>query len=258
MKQTDKKQELSDLQTAQQLDPADWRAWNKLIEYYLNSEDNKTALSLSTETTTKFKGNFNLALQHARAQLNNGLYKECIKTLGNMKILPFEGSVQGKYVYEQSYLLLANDLMQKGKYKDALVSLEKSKEWPEHLGVGAPFEPDNRMQNYMEAICNSKLGRANVAKDLQNAVLDFTKAHYSDGRSNFNNIFALEILKQRGETEAADLLIQQIKQSDQSTNPIQQWVVASFTGDLATSNKLEKEFATNNYFKIIKQLKEIE
>jgi len=254
MKQIDKKQELIDLQSAQRLDPADWRAWNKLIEYYLNSEDNKTALSLSTEATTKFKGNFNLALQHARAQLNNGLYKECVKTLGNMKILPFEGSVQGKYVYEQSYLLLANDLMQKGKYKDALVSLEKSKEWPEHLGVGAPFEPDNRMQNYMEAICNHKLGRANVAKDLQNAVLDFTKAHYSDGRPNFNNIFALEILKQRGETEAANLLIQQLKQSDQFTNPFQQWVVASFTGDTHKCIELEKDFVRNIYFTITKSI----
>jgi Flp pilus assembly protein TadD len=254
MKQIDKKQELMDLQSAQRLDPADWRTWNKLIEYYLNSEDNKTALSLSTETTTKFKGNFNLALQHARAQLNNGLFKECIKTLGNMKILPFEGSVQGKYVYEQSYLLLANDLMQKGKYKDALVSLEKSKEWPEHLGVGAPFEPDNRMQNYMEAICNNKLGRANVAKDLQNAVLDFTKTHYSAGRPNFNNIFALEILKQRGETEAANLLIQQIKESDQVTNPFQQWVVASFTGDTNKCLELEKEFDRNIYYTITKSI----
>jgi predicted Zn-dependent protease len=254
MKQIDKKQELIDLQSAQRLDPADWRAWNKLIEYYLNSEDSKTALSLSTEATAKFKGNFNLALQYARAQLNNGLYKECIKTLGNMKILPFEGSVQGKYVYEQSYLLLANDLMQKGKYKDALVSLEKSKEWPEHLGVGAPFEPDNRMQNYMESICNDKLGRANVAKELQNAVLDFTKTHYSDGRPNFNNIFALEILKQRGETEAANLLIQQIKESDQSINPFQQWVVAWFTGDTNKCIELEKELDRNIYFTITKSI----
>ena len=175
-----------------------------------------------------------------------------------MKILPFEGSVQGKYVYEQSYLLQAIDLMKKEKYKDALVSLEKSKEWLEHLGVGTPYEPDNRMQNYMEAICNDKLGKANDVKKLQDEILDYTKTHFSDGRSAFNNIFALEVLKQRGETEAANSLIQQIKESDQFTNTMQQWVVASFTGDLTTVNKLEKEFATNNYFKIIKQLKEIE
>jgi hypothetical protein len=34
--------------------------------------------------------------------------------------------------------------------------------------------------------------------------------------------------------------------------------VAYFTGDEATSNALEKKFTTNNYFKIIKQVKEIE
>jgi predicted Zn-dependent protease len=254
MKQIDDKQELSDLQTAHQLDPADWRAWNKLIEYHLNIGDNKTALSLSTEAASKFKGNFNLALQHATAQLNNGLYSDCIKTLENTQIIPFEGSVQGKYVYEQSYLLLAIDLMSDGKYKEAFDKLEKSKEWPENLGVGAPYEPDNRMQDYLEAICKVKLGRKNEATELQNSVLDFTKTHFSEGRPSFNNIFALEILKKQGKTEQANLLIQQIKESDQFTEPIQKWVVAYFTDDTNTCQNLEKDLVKNIYLSITKSV----
>lgn len=253
-----KPQILADLQKARQLDPSDWRNWNALIEYFEKTGDTKTALTLSTEAVTKFKGNFNLALQYARVQLNNSRYTACIKTLQNTVILPFEGSLQGKYVYEQAYMFMAIDLIKNKKFKEALVNIEKSKAWPENLGVGAPFEPDNRLQNYLETICLDKLKRYNEAASLRDSILSFTKAHYSDARPTFNNLLALWILQSKGDAESANELIQKIKELPQGATSINSWIIASYTKNQATAAELEKELATNNYFKILKHLKELE
>ncbi len=254
----DKSMALDDLQKAKQIDPSDWRNWNTLIEYFEKSGDTKTALTVSTEAVTKFKGNFNLALQYARVQLNNNQYTACIRTLQNTVILPFEGSLQGKFVYEQAYMFLAIDLIKNKKYKEALANIQKSKAWPENLGVGSPFEPDNRLQNYLEAICMDKMKRNMDAASLRDSIVNFTKSHFSDTRPTFNNLLALWIYEQRGEAGKADELIQIIKELPQSNTSINRWTIASFTRDQASKAILEKELATNNYFKILKQLKELE
>ena len=253
-KQTNQKLGLDDLQTAHQLAPDEWRASIHLIEAYISSEDYKTALSLATEAAKKFPENDNLALQCARVQLANNQYEACLKTLGKTHIIPFEGSIQGKYVYEQAYMQLAIDLMNKKKYREALVKLGKSKEWPENLGAGAPYEPDNRMQNYLEALCQDKSGRIKEATVLRDAILSYTKNHDGESRLTFNNLFALFILRQRGETEAANALIQKMKEGDQCGKPINCWVVACFTNDRATCSKLEKEVMDNRYYSIVKRI----
>ncbi|MCK9413287.1 MAG: DUF5107 domain-containing protein [Prolixibacteraceae bacterium] len=253
-KQTDENQFLSDLQTAHRLAPDDWRAANKLIEHYLNTSDYKTALTLSTNEAIKFKGNYNMALQHAIVQLNNAQYSACIKTLENTHIIPFEGSVEGKTVYEQAGLLLAIDLMNKKKYKEALVNLDKSKSWPDNLGVGAPYNPDTRMQDYLAAICKDKSGWAKEAVEIRNLILKYTNAHFSESRQSLNNLLALLILRQRGETESANALIKKIKESGQYKQLANQWVVAYFYQDTVTCNTLEKEFAKNRYFSILKSM----
>jgi len=253
-KQTDHQQELIDLQTAHRLAPEEWRTSIHLIEAYISREDYNTALPLSTEAAKKFPDNYNLALQYARVQLGNNQYEPCLKTLEKTHLIPFEGSIQGKYVYEQAYMLLAMDLMKKEKYREALVKLEKSKAWPENLGAGEPYEPDNRMQDYLEATCHYKLGRTKEATDLRNKILEFTKTHYSDPRPSFNNLLALSILQQRGDTGAANSLVQKIKASDQYSKPIAQWIVAYYTKDATTCSKLEEQLTRNRYYSMVQHV----
>jgi hypothetical protein len=68
----------------------------------------------------------------------------------------------------------------------------------------------------------------------------------------------LSILQQNGETEAANSLIQKIKDSDQYSKPIPRWIVANYTNDTTTLKDLEKDLSSNNYLKIIHQIKELE
>jgi tetratricopeptide (TPR) repeat protein len=245
----DEKQEILDLQTALRLAPDNWRTLSRLIDYYENKQDFSMELKVSSAAYRKFKGNYTLALQYATALLNTGDHAACLKILEGIHILPFEGSSQGKVIYEQAYLLLIMDLIRNKKYREAMGMLPKSKEWPENLGVGKPYEPDTRIQDYIEACLLKKLNRSSAVSVLQQSVVDYTWKHFAD--PSFNNVLALQILKDKGETNKAALLVSQISQS---AHPIHQWVVASFKKDTATCNKLEAGFARNRYFSIISAL----
>jgi tetratricopeptide (TPR) repeat protein len=257
VKMTDEKQELKDLQSGKRLAPDNWRTWIALIGYYENICDYKTALALSTEAVAKFKGNFNLALQLARVQLNNGDYNKCIKTLEKTNIIPFEGSSQGKLLYEQAYMLLSLELMNVKKYQEAVVKLEKSKEWPENLGVGKPYRPDNRMQDYIEAFCVDKLGRSDEATALRNSIINYSSEFNDNSRPSFNDILVLWILRDRGETDVADAMIEKMENSKQTTSPVRQWVISSYKNDSAKCSELEPGLRENTYLKITRRIMEI-
>ena len=133
--------------------------------------------------------------------------------------------------------------------------IEKSKEWPENLGVGKPYQFDTRMQDYLLIYCLKKLDRAGETAVLQNSIIDYTNRHYQT--PSLNHILAFRILEEKGETKAADTFIQKMGESTQPGNSMQQWVIANYAGDQAGMDNLEKEFVNNNYFMILKKLTEI-
>jgi Tfp pilus assembly protein PilF len=261
------KQELMDLQTAQKLAPDDWRAINRLINYYDGHQDYKMTLTLSAEAVKKHKDNSDIGVQYAIALINNGQYAKSLKALEGMNILPSEGARYGKTVFEQACLFLSLDLMKNKKYEEAMKMIEKSKEWPENLGVGKPYEVETRIQDYLKIFCLNKLGKTNETAALKKSIIDYTNldfsttfnyVHYTlEPTPSFNNIFALELLKENGEKEAADKLVQKIEKSKKADNPINQWVIAMYKNDQKKVADLEKGFAKNNYFLIAKKISEL-
>jgi hypothetical protein len=248
------KQELMDLQSAQRLAPGDWRTVYRLIDYYDARQNYQMTLSLSTEAVKNHKGNPDIGVQYAIALINNGQYAKSLKTLEGMNILPSEGARQGKTIFEQACLFLSMDLIKNKKYTEAMKMIEKSKEWPENLGVGKPYDVETRIQNYLDILCLEKLKRPNETEVLRKSIIDFTN---QDPSPSFNNILALKLLKEKGETEAANTLVQKMEKSGRAGNPFNQWVIATYKNDQMKVNDLEKGFAKNNYFLIIKKLTEI-
>jgi tetratricopeptide (TPR) repeat protein len=251
----DDKQELIDLQRAYQLAPDDWRAVNDLITYYDVHQNYNMSLSLSTAASKKHRGNYTIGVQYAIAQINNGQYAKSLKTLDGLNILPFEGASQGQIVFEQACLFLSMDLITKKKYGDALKMIEKSKEWPENLGVGKPYIVDIRVQDYLKAYCLEKLKRVDEAGILRKSITDYTNEYYM--APSFNHILSLWTLQENGETAAANALIEKIGKSKRASNPMQQWVIAKSTNNKSEINTLEKKFSKNAKFLILKKLTEL-
>ena len=54
--------------------------------------------------------------------------------------------------------------------KKAISLLKKSKEWPENLGVGKPYNTDERIQDYLLYYCNFKIQEEKADKYLQKII----------------------------------------------------------------------------------------
>lgn len=244
----DDKKLLADLQSAQKLAPEDLRTSGELIDYYDNHNDYHMALALATAVYKKHKDNQVIGVKYVRALINTGEYAKSLKILDGMNILPNEGASQGKVVFEQANLFLAMDLILNRKYTEALKMIERSKEWPENLGVGKPYDVDIRIQDYLKIFCLDKLSRKSETAVLQKSVIDYTNQHIAP---SFSNILAIKLLAINGEDEAANILIQKMGNSD---DPVQKWVVATSKKDMSAISDLEIGFSKNTYFIIIKKL----
>jgi hypothetical protein len=145
--------DINDLLTANKIAPGEWRTWTYLIEYFEKNGIYDQQLTYAQQASQKFKDNYTLQFALAKALMNNGKYKESIQVLQKLDVLPFEGSGEGHEVYEQVLLLRAVELMEGKNYKEALKNIDLSKEWPERLGEGKPYDVDTRLQDYMTAYC---------------------------------------------------------------------------------------------------------
>jgi Tfp pilus assembly protein PilF len=251
MARTDEKQELLDLQTAQKLAPDDWRAESRLISYYAERNDYKMTLSLSSAAYKKHKDNPNIGIQYVIALINNKQYANSLKLLESMNILPFEGASEGKVVYDQACLFLAMDQIKDKKYANAGKMIEKSKQWPENLGVGKPYDVDTRIQDYLNAYCLEKMNKGGETAALKKSIVDYTAQNMYP---SFSSILAINILKAKGDKAGAEELI---KKMEGSHNPVQKWVVATAKNDQAAIGSLEKELASNTNFLVIKRVLEV-
>ena len=251
----DDKQVLADLQSAQTITPDDWRTAVKLIDYYEGHYDNQSALTIATNAFKKHKDNSTLGIRYALALINTGQYAKSLKTLEAMNVLPNEGASQGKEIFEEACLFLSTDLLKKKKYEEAIRMIEKSKEWPENLGVGKPYDVDTRIQDYMKIICLEKMNRKKETDELRKSVIDYTKQHLMS--PSFNSILAVRLLRDQGKTDEANELIQKISNSSNTDNPVIMWIIASEKNDLAAIKELEKKFSENAPLLILKKVAEV-
>ena len=88
--------------------------------------------------------------------------------------------------YTNAYFGLAIEKIISRNYKEAIEILDKSKMWPENLGVGKPYNPDERIQDYLIFYCRENLGDSSSKSYLSNII------KYSE--ENINNSSAIHIL----------------------------------------------------------------
>lgn len=132
--------QLNSLLTAQQLEPS-WRCGRALVNYYITHEQYDKAVTTGKRYSKLFPNNYYLLISYAHALCKAGKYKDCCTLLEHAHILPYEGSTEGHDIYRDAYLGYAEQLMNKGKYTEALEAVAKARLWPENLGVGMPY-PD--------------------------------------------------------------------------------------------------------------------
>jgi tetratricopeptide (TPR) repeat protein len=166
-----------DLRRALSMDPAEWRYPKLLTQLLIRRGEAASALSVA-EGYVRARGEGKAPIMDmllAKTLLLNRRYADCDALLSRMQIIPFEGSTDGRALYWEAKMMMAVDAFGRKDYKLALRQVQAAAEWPEHLGVGKPYDADidTRLERYLEHLCQLRLGRKPQAETSLAAILSY-------------------------------------------------------------------------------------
>lgn len=219
---------LADLLKAEQIEMS-WRTGFALINHYVANNQWQKAVETGKKYTKKYPSNYYIGLKYAKALCETGQYQPCISLLSRMQVLPNEGSYAGRAVYREANLYRAMEQLSHKNYKQVVKSVETSKEWPENLGVGKPYDNmiDNRLEDYLEAKAAAGQGDSRKTSALLADVADYTisRSHFESG-----NLLSALALRESGKVQEADHMVAAWS-TDFPENRVVQWCTAIYRGE---------------------------
>ncbi len=231
-----------DLQRAMQQDPREWRFAHRLIRHYLSEGATEPALQQAEKAAAAFPDNYSIGMDHGAALLATEQYGRAIETLSNLQVLPFEGASEGRRLYERAHLGRAMEQLEAGEFSDAIQTLTASKQWPEELGVGKPYDVDERRQDYLLSIAYQRLGQPQKAEQFRKAVAEYTKQHAdSPGTDHLLGLLSMPAAD-------AEKLIEQWKNHGLEERTAIRWAIARYRQDRQALATLEMDPAYRSLF----------
>lgn len=229
-----------DILRALELKNDEWRTHLALIEYYLSKNNAVKALEVSKNALTLFPENDVIKFTNARCLLANELYSESLKELENTVILPNEGAQGGRITYRLAAIMESIMFYRDGKIDDALVSVEKAKVWPENLGVGRPYNVDDRIEQFLEAEYLLKKNQKDKSDELFKEIVSYTENNHR--RYSSTDYLYIVSLKKLGMNSKAGEFLTKWQQSSPN-DPIRRWVVAMSNNNLQQARLIEQEIS---------------
>ncbi len=197
-KNVDLQQSQVDFEQAVKIDPKSWKTWHTLVDFCSEQAMPEKALEAALESTRLFPKEDVLKVDLARAYIGNGRNAEAADILEELKILPSEGASDVHSLFIRCHVNLGLENIQERNYERALQHLEKAKTYPENLGSGRPYEPDQRMQDYLIAYSYERMGNKEKAEEIKKAIYDYTLEHMStQGENQYFGGMALMDLGER-------------------------------------------------------------
>ena len=231
---------LKDYSRAFELNANYWKNWDDLMLFYLENDKNKEAASLGKKSVKRFPNNYNVGLSYTKALVATGDYSRAITVLGGLNILPFEHASESKNIYNNAHIYLAKQHINKNQFDKAVDLLEDSKLWPENLGVGTPYNPDDRLPNYLLAVCKEKSGNQDEAKSYFGQAVN----HEGGSLTSTNTIFKLLALEKLGQDIEKEKLLSKLKKVSED-NSDAELILALYAKDsskaesIAASKKID-------------------
>ena len=244
----------SDYSRAIDLNPEEWRTWHYNSIFLQEKGAKQSLIDNSKKAYDYFPANPVIGMDYAKALIKVGNYKECLEVLEKVIILPQEGAREGHNIYELANLSLAVELLEQKKYKKAAKYVSDSKNWPENLGAGKPYEPDTRFQDYISFYCYSKLGNKRLATSYLDEIINYSLMHYSANINPSDLYIGNQLLTDYGKSHEADCAMENWKTeqdslfnwniSNKATSLETQWLHAKYHEEEEKAKELEREIAS--------------
>jgi tetratricopeptide (TPR) repeat protein len=245
----------SDFTRAVDLAPGEWRTWHYLINFQQGNAAFSEELQNAQRAYSMFPKNPVIGTDYAKALLNSRRYQECLKILEKVKILPQEGAHEGHDIWEIANLGIAAGLMEKGKYRAALIYVDQSRTWPENLGAGKPYDPDNRFQDLLAAECYKRLGQDELAEESREAIIRYGTTAGLQEQDPVNLYISIKLMKESGRADSAGKLMDRWKNvqdsvfiwkiSAGSSSPRARWLSAIHEGNEDEAENIAKEISSD-------------
>lgn len=220
-----------DMHRAQAVGAKDWRVQRKFAKYLIETEQTHEAIKYLKGAWAQHKDNYAIGMDLVRQLVHSKQYQEAITILDQLEVLPFEGASEGRQLHQQANTGAAMEFMSKEDWKAAIKHLEKAKEWPERLGVGKPYDPDERLTDYLLAHSYAGLGNDQKRKIYYTKVWQRNEAE--GNQISPHHLLGLLAHRSLGKEQNDVPLAAKLQKLDDADNPDVQWVKAMFEQDEA-------------------------
>jgi tetratricopeptide (TPR) repeat protein len=173
------------------LDSLNWRV---ALEYMNNVNcPFQSKIELLDKLLKMYPENSLLGLKYAEILFSSGHLLKALEFLKSFYLLPSEGAINGRKLYRTVCIYLAIDEYKKSNYRKSSYYADLAKKWPSNLGSGKPYKTDDRIENYIIFMSNSKLKGELRSDYLQN--------YFNNSEENTSLIFQFLFLLKKGKKE---------------------------------------------------------
>jgi hypothetical protein len=171
-------------------------------------------------------------LAHAFNATNQ--HEKAIELLGQLEVLPYEHATGSRNIYTKAYLGSALNALQKNKWSRASSLLNQALNWPERLGVGKPFDPEERLTLMLLALAEKQQNK-DAQKYLEN-IVRYSKKHLDKGGKNgLVGLYAIQFLEGSSAAKAHAEQLQQLNPKQPSIQEAIQFYFEHPTTELSFS-----------------------
>ncbi|MAV80357.1 MAG: hypothetical protein CMC22_09765 [Flavobacteriaceae bacterium] len=196
-----------DLQYAFSQSPKNWRYAFSLAEYYFETGKFRAAMKIIQKTYNQDKDNYFAGMLFAQTLNHLHQYNKTIELIKDIKILPYEHATEGRKIYTKAYLGSALQYIEKNQNNQAQSNLEAALQWPEHIGVGKPFDPEERFERFLLAYIHQRKGENIKVQSALESIAKFSKGQlFHSSKNHLLGIYALQKIK--GEKEVQQFIEQ--------------------------------------------------
>ncbi len=205
-----------DLQYAYSQSPKNWRYAFSLAENHFEAGKALAAMKIIEKIYKQDEDNYFAGMLLAQVLNDLHQYNKTIDLLKDIKILPYEHAIEGRKIYTKAYVGSALQYIENNQNSQAQSRVTAALLWPEHIGVGKPFDPEERWEHFLLAYIHQSKGENNKMQYALESIAQFSKVQlFLSSKNHLLGIYALQ--QTQGEKEVQQF-IEQLLEADHGSS----------------------------------------